>query len=130
MEITGMLAIGNGESCPFCNQIMTTETNTLSHLLNNHPDETFAGLHPEDKGEKQMKKTDPNKYKTQHEKVLYDLLEGRTITPLDALNKYGCFRLAAVIFDLKAEGHDITTTMVSNGKKKFAEYKLFNGELF
>ena len=77
-----------------------------------------------------MKKTDPNKYKTQHEKVLYDLLEGRTITPLDALNKYGCFRLAAVIFDLKAEGHDIATKMVSNGKKRFAEYKLFNGELF
>ena len=77
-----------------------------------------------------MKKTDPNKYKTQQEKILYDLLKGRTITPLEALQKYGCFRLSAVIFDLKKEGHIIETKMVSNGNKKFAQYKLNNGTLF
>ena len=49
MEITGMLAIGNGERCPFCNQIMTAEMDATSHLLNNHADEVFANLFPEDK---------------------------------------------------------------------------------
>ena len=45
-----MIAIGNGESCPFCSQTMTAEMDTTSHLLNNHPDEVFAELFPEDNG--------------------------------------------------------------------------------
>ncbi len=31
------------------------------------------------------------------------------ITPIDALNWCGCFRLAARISDLRAQGHDIKT---------------------
>lgn len=37
------------------------------------------------------------------------LLEGKTITPLEALNKFGIFRLAAVVHELRDEGLDIIT---------------------
>ena len=63
---------------------------------------------------------------TQEEWVLLHLEEGRNITPMDALNLYGCFRLAAVIHMLREKGHDIKTTMVENpkGGKKYASYSL------
>ncbi len=58
---------------------------------------------------------------TQKDKVLDHLKLHKKITPLDALNLYGCFRLGAVIFDLRQEGHNITTT-TNEGKKKYAIY--------
>ena len=42
-------------------------------------------------------------------KVLAHLLRGESITPLEALNLYGSFRLGAIIFDLRADGHKIGT---------------------
>ena len=39
MDITGMLAIGNGEKCPFCELIMTEETDTLKHMQKCHEKE-------------------------------------------------------------------------------------------
>ena len=39
--------------------------------------------------------------KTQNDMVLEHLLLKGTITPLDALVEYGCFRLGARIHDLK-----------------------------
>lgn len=51
-------------------------------------------------------------------------LKRKSITPLDALRDYGCFRLAAVIHLLRDEGHMINTKMVDNGRKKFARYSL------
>ena len=63
---------------------------------------------------------------TQKQSILNDLKIGLTITPIDALTKHGCFRLAAVVFDLRQEGHNITTVSrtKSDGKGKFASYKL------
>jgi len=52
------------------------------------------------------------------------LKSGKAITPIDALNLYGCFRLGARIFDLKEKGLDIVTDMVQSGKKRFATYRL------
>lgn len=52
------------------------------------------------------------------------LLRGKPITPLQALNLFGCFRLAAVIFNLRAEGFTIETEMVYSGEKKWASYTL------
>lgn len=52
------------------------------------------------------------------------LESGKSITPIDALHQYGCFRLGARIYDLKDEGLDIITEMVQNGRKRFASYKL------
>lgn len=54
------------------------------------------------------------------------LLDGETITALDALNLCGCFRLAARIHDLKHKrGLDIVTDKITttNGKK-VAGYRL------
>jgi len=39
MNITGMLAIGNGEKCPFCEIIVDKDLDTLGHMMNDHPKE-------------------------------------------------------------------------------------------
>ena len=39
MDITGILAIGNGEKCPYCDLIITKELDSLGHMINNHPKE-------------------------------------------------------------------------------------------
>lgn len=49
---------------------------------------------------------------TDKQAVLEYLREHKTITPLEALNAFGCYRLGARIFDLRRDGHTITTTMV------------------
>ena len=68
---------------------------------------------------------EPGKYNTQRNNVLEHLESGREITPLDALEQYGCFRLAAVIWNLRDEGYKISTkTVTSRYGKKFASYKL------
>jgi hypothetical protein len=59
---------------------------------------------------------------------LRHLQSGRTITPLEALEQFGCFRLAAHIDVYRKAGHRIFTKMVSNGGKEFAEYKYLSGE--
>ena len=41
------------------------------------------------------------KRETQRSKVKKHLESGLPITPMDALERYGCFRLAAIIHDLK-----------------------------
>jgi hypothetical protein len=62
--------------------------------------------------------------KTQKEQIKKYLLSRKTITPIQALNKFGCFRLAAVIYKLKEEGLKIVTEIEHNGKKQFAKYRL------
>lgn len=62
---------------------------------------------------------------TQAEEILQHLLTGKPITPIDALKKYGCFRLASRINDLRKAGHEIKTTMVTNEYgKTFASYSM------
>ena len=53
------------------------------------------------------------------------LNEGNTLTSLEALNKFGCFRLASRIHDLKDSGMHIAKTMVTgdNGKR-YAQYSI------
>ena len=62
--------------------------------------------------------------KSQTDQILKHMQEGYGITPITALNNYGCFRLAAVIFNLKREGHNIRTTIIRENNKKLARYKL------
>lgn len=51
------------------------------------------------------------------------LEKGKSITPIDALNKYGCFRLAARISDLRNDGMNIKTTIVKlKNNKHIATY--------
>ena len=62
---------------------------------------------------------------TQDGNVLQLLKSGQTITPIEALNKFGCFRLAAVFHRLKRErGWPIDKVMVGDGKKSWAQYSL------
>ena len=64
---------------------------------------------------------------SQSGRILKHMQEGYGITPITALNNYGCFRLAAVVFNLKREGHNIRTTIIKENNKKFARYKLTQG---
>ena len=61
---------------------------------------------------------------TQTQRILIYLKTGKSLTPLEALNKFGCFRLAARIADLRRDGHTIWTNYVQKDKKFFAAYKL------
>jgi hypothetical protein len=59
----------------------------------------------------------------QTEQILQMLRKG-PVTPMDALRQVGSLRLAARIGELKREGHNIITEMVTKRGKKFASYKL------
>lgn len=52
------------------------------------------------------------------------LLNGHSITQLDALKMFGCFRLSARIANLRDEGYDIVTDMVTINDKRVASYYL------
>lgn len=53
---------------------------------------------------------------TQLQQVLDHLKQFKTITPIEALDKYGCFRLSAVILKLRDAGYDIVTHRERNNK--------------
>ena len=61
---------------------------------------------------------------TQNQQIKSYLKQGKTITPLQALNKFGCFRLAARISDLRNEGLNIATKIVTKEGKSYASYRL------
>lgn len=61
---------------------------------------------------------------TQKDAVLNYMKSGNTITPMEALNKFGCFRLADIIFKLKKDGYEIETAMIKDGDKWYARYRL------
>ena len=65
-----------------------------------------------------------SRYNSQKNLVLNHLKNDNSITPLEALNKFGAFRLSAIIFDLKKDGYDIDTEIIKNGGKHYANYKL------
>lgn len=56
--------------------------------------------------------------------ILEHLKRHRSITPMDALNLFGCYRLAARIYDLRDAGHEIVT----DTSRGFATYRLETGK--
>ena len=56
---------------------------------------------------------------------ILDALQRGPITPMDALNGCGCFRLASRVLELRQAGHPIETTHLTlpNGKT-IAQYHL------
>jgi len=67
------------------------------------------------------------KNKTSQSVRIYNhLVKGKSLTAIEALNKFGCFRLAARIADLKRMWIKITATTKHNRKtgKKFASYAI------
>jgi hypothetical protein len=63
-----------------------------------------------------------------HEKQILSHLQRSSITAIEALNEYGCFRLAARINDLRMKGHDIHTEVAVKEGKRYAKYFLLNKE--
>ena len=62
---------------------------------------------------------------TQKQMILNDLSNGKVITPLGAMQDYRCMRLAAVVYDLKKDGHNIITkTVKGRNGKSYASYRL------
>lgn len=63
--------------------------------------------------------------------ILEYMRRGNTITGLEALNLFGCFRLPARISDLRKVGHIISSKMIklANGKR-VAQYELVEPSLF
>lgn len=64
------------------------------------------------------------RFESQQKQVERWLLKNNSITPIDALNMFGAFRLSAIIFNLREKGMPIETEMIYNGKKRYAKYKL------
>jgi hypothetical protein len=64
--------------------------------------------------------------KTQKQQIEAYLTKGKSLTPIDALTKFGCFRLAARIADLRNEGLNIATKIVTKKGKSYASYTLCN----
>ena len=62
---------------------------------------------------------------TQTKSILSHLEAGNEINPIEALNKFGCFRLGARIYDLKQQGYEISKSMVKvNNDAHVAFYSL------
>ena len=51
------------------------------------------------------------------------LESGKPLTPMQALEKFGCFRLSARIKDLRDSGTAIVTEIVHKNGKNFASYR-------
>jgi hypothetical protein len=58
--------------------------------------------------------------------ILNHLQSGKKITPLEALDQFGCMRLASRINELRKDGYPIETKMMSDSTKHWAEYSLDN----
>ena len=56
--------------------------------------------------------------------ILDYLSTGKGLTPMDALNLFGCFRLSGRIWDLRRAGYSIETHTVVKDGKRFAKYYL------
>lgn len=64
---------------------------------------------------------------TQNQQILAHLKTGQTLTPLEALESFGCFRLASRIHDLKEDGWPITCDRLDVGNnKRVGHYHLVN----
>ena len=63
---------------------------------------------------------------SQKARILEHMRMGHSITPLEALNSFGCLRLGARIADIKAEGYLVHTEMIKDPRtgKRYAQYSL------
>lgn len=63
---------------------------------------------------------------SQKARILEYMKQGHSISPMEALNLFGSFRLGARIADLKGEGWLIHTEIVRDPKsgKRYAQYSL------
>lgn len=66
---------------------------------------------------------------SQKQKILKHLSSGKSLSPLQALGLFGCYRLASRIYDLKRTGHPIETIIKSDDQgRTYASYVLKHDE--
>ncbi len=63
--------------------------------------------------------------KSQVENIKEHLENGNSITPIDALNLFGCFRLSDVIFRLRNSGLNISMELIKMPNKKGKGYSKY-----
>ena len=66
---------------------------------------------------------------SQNKQIINYLKRGKSITPIEALNRFGCFRLSGRIHNLRNGDFDgthykIRTVIVKRGEKRVASYNL------
>lgn len=61
---------------------------------------------------------------TQEQRILAHLKSGKSLTPLEALTRYGSLRLAARVASLRDCGYAIITERESKGGKCYARYRM------
>ena len=59
---------------------------------------------------------------SQRDRIRAHLLTHGSITPLEALREYGCFRLGARIWELRRDGFPVEPTTEEQGGKRYAKY--------
>ena len=65
----------------------------------------------------------PDEFASQKAMIRAHLLDGKSITPLEALNNFGSLRLSAIIFRLREEGLPIEMERLQvSPKKRVARY--------
>ncbi len=63
--------------------------------------------------------------KSQNAMIAAHLRKGARLTAMEALQKFGCFRLAARVLDLKTSGMDIRAEMIPTlGGARVAQYSI------
>ena len=64
--------------------------------------------------------TNPNEIycMSQEQKILYYMLRGNRITPLEAMQRFQCERLAARIADIRKKGFDVQSEYVATPSGK------------
>lgn len=61
---------------------------------------------------------------SQNQKILNHLKEHKKITSIEAFEKYRITRLSARIYDLREQGHKITSEMIYGDEYRYAVYRL------
>lgn len=69
-----------------------------------------------------------NRLESQISRVKRHLIGGKSITPIEALNLFGAFRLSHIIYVLRKEGYNIKTDLINDGIRRYAKYSLINEE--
>ena len=71
---------------------------------------------------KELKATKPP---SQEIRILTWLRAGKSLTPIEALSMFNCFRLSGRINDIRKQGYDIHTKMITTSSgKRIAKYTL------
>lgn len=69
----------------------------------------------------------PTSSASQNAQIAAYLMDGNKLTQLDALNLFGCFRLASRIHDLRERGLNIVKERIQTSSGKYvAQYSLQN----